>query len=121
MKGINQVMLLGNLGLDPDLRYTKAGTPVCNLRVATNTSYEDASSQPRLSVEWHNVTVWGSQGVAAAGRLVQGCAVLVHGRLESHRYFNKEDQEVRSWNVVANDVIFITTKDDFICDEPDNE
>jgi len=120
VRGINKVTLLGNLGLDPDLRFTKAGAPVCNLRLATNTTHTDAGGVARTSVEWHNVTVWGAQGATAANKLVQGCSIYVEGRLESHRYTNKDGQEVRSWNVVANEVIFVTTKDDFVYDDEDH-
>ena len=117
MRGVNQVTLLGNLGIDPDLRHTKSGIPVCNLRLCTNTQHVDANNQTRNVAEWHNVTVWGTQGTQTANQLIQGCTVMVQGRLESHRYINKEGQEVRSWNVVANDVIFLTTKDDFEFDD----
>ncbi len=117
MRGINEVRLMGNLGLDPDLRYTKSGVPVCNLRLATNTTYVDAGNRVRTSMEWHNVTVWGAQGATTANKLIEGCTIHVRGRLESHRYLNKEGHEVRSWNVIADDVIFITTKEDFEYDE----
>ena len=117
MRGVNEVRLLGNLGIDPDLRHTKTGVPVCNLRVCTNTQYADANNQTRSLAEWHNVTVWGSLGAQTANKLIQGCSVWLRGRLESHRYTNKEGNEVRSWNVVAEDIIFLTTKDDFEFDD----
>ena len=117
MRGINRVQLLGKLGLDPDLQHTNAGVPVCNLRVATNEMFTNASGTKQTAVEWHNVTVWGKLGTIAARRLCTGCAVYVDGRLESHKYTNKNGQESRSWNVVAEKIIFLSTEDDFEYEE----
>ena len=113
MQGINRVTLLGNLGLDPELRRTRAGVPVCNIRLATNDTYEDADGMKQKSVEWHNVTVWGSKGVAAKHNLIKGCTIYLEGRLESHRYTNKEGIDTRSWNVVVDKLVYVTTKADF--------
>ena len=57
-RGINKVILVGNLGQDPELRYTGSGTAVCNMRLATNESYKDASGQLVDKTEWHNVVAW---------------------------------------------------------------
>jgi single-strand DNA-binding protein len=113
MRGINRVTLLGKLGLDPDLQHTGSGVPVCNLRVATNEMYTDSSGERRSAVEWHNVTVWGQRGVAASKKLCTGCTVMIEGRLESHKYTTKAGMEARSWNVVAKNIIFLTTEDEF--------
>ena len=113
MRGINRVTLLGNLGVDPDLQYTKRGIPVCNLRVVTNDVYTDGEGEQQAVAEWHNVTVWGSRGVQCDQQLVMSCTVYIEGRLESKRYNNKDGLHVRSWNVVADKVIFVTNKDDF--------
>ena len=109
MRGINRVTLVGKLGLDPNLQYTKAGVPVCNLRVATNEVHTTPEGVQRSSVEWHNVTVWGQRGVAAAETLAKNCTVLIEGRLESKRYVAKNGLETRSWNVVAKNIVFLTT------------
>ena len=111
MRGINRVTLLGKLGLDPDLQHTKAGVPVCNLRLATNEVFIDPNGEQRSTVEWHNITVWGQRGVSAANHLSKGSAILVEGRLESHRYMTKGGLETRSWNIVARNVVFLTTSD----------
>lgn len=111
MRGINRVTLLGKLGLDPDLQYTKAGVPVCNMRLATNEIFTDPNGEQRSLVEWHNVTLWGQRAIAAAEQLAKNCTLLVEGRLESHRYTTKTGLETRSWNIVARNVVFITTKD----------
>lgn len=121
MQGINRVTLLGNLGLDPELRHTRAGVPVCNIRLATNEVFTDSDGMKQTSVEWHNVTIWGTKGVAAHQKLVKGCTIWLEGRLESHRYTNRDGQETRSWNVVVNRIVYVTTKDDFeFYDEDDD-
>lgn len=107
MRGINRVTLLGKLGLDPNLQYTKAGVPVCNLRLATNEVHTAPDGVARSTVEWHNVTVWGQRGVTASEVLSQNCTVLVEGRLESKKYVTKAGAETRSWNIVASNIVFL--------------
>lgn len=110
MKGINRVTLVGKLGLEPNLQYTRAGVPVCNLRVATNEFFTTPNGEQKSIVEWHNVTVWGQRGVTAAELLQTNSAVFVEGRLESKRYVAKNGIETRSWNVVAQEILFLSDK-----------
>tara|TARA_B100000519_G_C14090750_1_gene366200 strand:- start:469 stop:726 length:258 start_codon:yes stop_codon:yes gene_type:complete len=67
----------------------------------------------QATVEWHNVTIWGTKGVAAHHNLSKGCTIYVEGRLESHRYKNREGHDIRSWNVVVEKIVYVTTKEDF--------
>ena len=110
MRGVNKVTLLGRLGLDPNLQYTKAGVPVCNIRLATNEVFTDSDGEEQSLVEWHNVTVWGQRGLSASQRLTKGSVLYVEGRLESHRYTTKTGVETRSWNVVAKNIVFLPTE-----------
>ena len=89
-KGLNRVMLLGNLGADPELRHTQNGTAVLNLRLATADSYKDDSGQWQERTEWHSVTVWGKRGEALAKFLVKGSSCLVEGSLRTTSYEAKD-------------------------------
>lgn len=79
---MNLVILIGNLGADPELRYTSAGTPVCNLRLATNRTYKDANGVKQEKTSWHRITLWGKQAEVAAQYLTKGRQVSVTGRIE---------------------------------------
>jgi single-strand DNA-binding protein len=81
--GMNKVILLGNLGADPELRYTQAGMAVLNLRLATNESYVDRNKEFQERTEWHTVVVWGSRGEALAKLLAKGSGLCVEGSLRT--------------------------------------
>jgi single-strand DNA-binding protein len=81
--GMNKVILLGNLGADPELRYTAAGMPVLNLRLATSESYLDRNKEFQERTEWHTVVVWGPRGEALAKLLAKGSGVCVEGNLRT--------------------------------------
>jgi single-strand DNA-binding protein len=84
--GMNRVMLLGNLGADPDLRYTAAGSAVLSLRLATNESWVDKNKEPQERTEWHTVVIWGSRAEGLARILNKGSGVLVEGTLRTSTY-----------------------------------
>lgn len=81
--GMNKVILLGNLGADPELRYTATGAPVLNLRLATNESYLDKNREQHERTEWHAVVIWGTRGEALSKILSKGSCVAVEGTLRT--------------------------------------
>lgn len=107
MGSVNKVILVGNLGADPELKYTPASKAVCNLRVATSESWKDkASGEKKESTEWHRVTVWGDLGENCAKYLAKGRTVYVEGRLQTRSY-DKDGQKHYSTDIVADKVVFL--------------
>ncbi len=84
--GMNRVILLGNLGADPELRYTQAGTAVLSLRLATTESYQDRNKETQERTEWHSVVVWGARAESLSKTLGKGTRVLVEGALRTSSY-----------------------------------
>ena len=102
--GLNRVMLLGNLGADPELRSTGQGTAVLNLRIATTESYLDKNNARQEHTEWHRVTIWGKRGEALAKFLKKGDRIFVEGGLRTTSY-EKNGEKRYSTEINATNVI----------------
>jgi single-strand DNA-binding protein len=89
-RGINKVILVGNVGQDPELRYTGSGTAVCNLRLATNESYKDASGEWVERTEWHSVVAWARLAEICNEYLHKGSQVYIEGSLQTRNYEDKD-------------------------------
>jgi len=108
--GMNKVMLLGNLGADPELRHTASGDAVLNLRIATTETWFDKESKSEKSrTEWHNVVLFGNRATALARILSKGSPVLVEGGLRTSSY---EKDGVKRWktDVYAREVYLLGRK-----------
>lgn len=103
--GLNKVMLLGNIGADPELRTTSGGQAVLKLRLATSESYLDASKNRQERTEWHSVVIWGKRGEALSKILSKGSRVFIEGGLRTTSYDDKEGHKRYRTEVVANNVI----------------
>jgi single-strand DNA-binding protein len=103
-EGLNRVMLLGNLGADPELRVTPGGQAVLKLRLATNESYLDKNQVRQERVEWHRVTVWGRRAEGLAKFLRKGFKLFVEGRLQTSSY-EKNGEKRYSTDIVAINII----------------
>ena len=87
MNGMNRVILIGNLGANPELRYTAAGTAVLSMRLATTESYVDRNTEPQERTEWHTVVVWGNRAREALSKiLAKGACVAIEGSLRTSSY-----------------------------------
>ena len=104
---VNKVILIGNLGQDPETRNTQGGQAVCNLRVATTDKYKDRDGTWVDRTEWHTVTVWGKQAEACGQYLHKGKQVYVEGRLQTRKWQDKEGKDRYSTEVVADNVRFL--------------
>lgn len=89
-RGINKVILIGNLGQDPELRYTNSGTAVCNFRIATNESYKDSSGQMVDKTEWHNIVTWARLAEICGEYLRKGSQVYIEGSLQTRSYDDRD-------------------------------
>ena len=106
MGSVNKVILIGNLGADPELKYTPSQRPLCNLRIATTEVYKDKSGVRQEKTEWHRVTVWGDQAENCNKYLAKGRSVYVEGRLQTRTY-DKDGQKHYATDIVADRVVFL--------------
>ena len=107
MASVNKVILIGNLGADPELRTTQGGQVVASLRIATTDAWTDKGGGRQERTEWHAVTVWGKTAENCGKFLAKGRQVYVEGRLQSREYQDKEGQTRKAWEVVADAVTFL--------------
>ncbi len=107
---INKVILIGNLGADPELRYTSGGTAVANLRLATSRRWTNKDGSQQEDTQWHQVVVWGKQGESCKEHLSKGRQVYVEGRLQTRSWEDKEGNKRYTTEVVANQVLFLGGK-----------
>ena len=108
MASLNKVIVLGNLGRDPELRHTPSGRAVCKLSVATTETWNDQQSGERQErTEWHRIVVWGRQAENCAQYLKKGRQVFVEGKLQTRKWQDKEGQDRWSTEIQADRVQFI--------------
>ena len=106
--GVNKVILIGNLGADPEVRFTPSGQAVANFRIATNESWTDKSSgQKQERTEWHRIVVWGKLAELCGEYLKKGRQCFVEGRLQTREWTDKEGKKNYTTEVVANNVQFL--------------
>jgi len=103
----NRVVLLGNLGRDPEVRYTQGGTTVANLRIATTERRPDGNGGWADQTEWHSVVVFGKQADNVKKFLTKGRQVLVEGSLRTRQWQDQQGQKRYSTEVVARDIRFV--------------
>ncbi|HEU4431407.1 MAG TPA: single-stranded DNA-binding protein [Myxococcota bacterium] len=108
MASVNKVILVGNLGRDPELRYTPNGQPVANFSIATSESWNKKDGSGREErTEWHRIVAWGRTAELCAQYLAKGRTVYIEGRLQTREWENKEGQKQRTTEVIAQTVQFI--------------
>ena len=90
MASINKVILVGNLGRDPEVRYTQNGNAVANINLATNEVWNDKSGQRQERTEWHRIVVWGKQAEIAKEYLSKGRQIYVEGSLQTRQWEDKD-------------------------------
>lgn len=108
VRGVNRIILIGNLTADPELRYTPQGTPVANFRIAVNRSIKDGAGGYKDEVMFLRIVVWDKAGETCAQYLSKGRPVLVEGRLDLRDYETKEGEKRTSVEVVADRVVFLS-------------
>ena len=101
-RGVNKVILIGNLGQDPDTRYTPNGNAVVNLNLATDESYKDRQTGQLVpKTEWHRIVMFGKIAEIAGQYLRKGSKVYIEGKLQTRKWQNKEGQDVYTTEVVV--------------------
>jgi single-strand DNA-binding protein len=101
MSGVNKVILVGNLGANPEIRHTQSGQTVANLRLATTERWTDKSGQRQEATEWHRVVVWGKQADIAGQYLTKGRQVYVEGSIRTRQWQDQQGQKRFTTEIVA--------------------
>lgn len=104
-RGVNKVILVGNLGDDPDVKYTTGGMAICTLSVATSESWKDKQTgEKQERTEWHRVKLFGKLGEIAGEYLRKGRQVYIEGSLRTDKYTDKEGIQRYSTDIIANEM-----------------
>ena len=117
MVGLNKMMVIGNVGTDPEMRYTPNGTPVTSFRIATSRSYTTGGGERKQETEWFRVVSWNQLAEHVNQYLSKGRRAYVEGRLHSDRWEGQDGQTRFTNEIIANTVLFL----DRATDSPINE
>ena len=104
MASLNKVMLIGNLGADPEMRYMPSGDAIANLRIATSEKFKDKNGDKQERTEWHRISLFGKLGEIAGQYLKKGSSVYIEGRIQTRKWQDKEGQERYTTEIVATDM-----------------
>ena len=107
MVGLNKMLVIGNVGTDPDMRYTPNGNPVTSFRLATGRTYTTSDGERRQDTEWFTVVAWNQLAEQCNQFLIKGRRVYVEGRLKSNSWTGPDGQMRFSNEIVANRVLFL--------------
>jgi single-strand DNA-binding protein len=109
-RGLNKVMIVGNLGRDAEMRFTPSGKPVIHFSVAVNQFWKGADSELHTETEWFNVVAWGNLAENSKKHLQKGSLVYVEGRLQSRVWQDSEGLQHKSVEIVARDILLLSSK-----------
>jgi single-strand DNA-binding protein len=119
MAGINKVILVGNLGKDPEVRYLEGGTAVANFPIATSETYKDKNSgEKKTNTEWHNIVLWRGLAEIAEKYLKKGAQVYIEGKLKTRQWQDKEGNNRYSTEIVGDNLQMLGRKDDNNSNQP---
>jgi len=107
-RGLNKVMLIGNLGRDPEMRYTPSGKPVTSFSLAVNRNWVSADGERHDETEWFNVVAWGNLAEICNQHLSKGQKVYIEGRLQTRSWEDDNGQKHFRTEVVANEMVILT-------------
>lgn len=106
-EGLNRVVLIGNLGTDPELKYTQSGQGVLRLRLATTESYVNRAGERQQRTDWHTVIIWGKRGEALNNILSKGRSICVEGRIQYRQWEDKDGNKRDSTEIVATNIVLL--------------
>jgi single-strand DNA-binding protein len=111
-RGLNKAMIIGNLGRDPEMRYTPSGKPVTTFSVATSRTWNTSEGEKREETEWFNVVAWSSLAEICKQYLTKGQQVYIEGRLQTRHWDDQEGNKHTSVEIVANEMIILSERRD---------
>ncbi len=110
-RGVNKVILIGNLGADPEIRHTQGGNAVANLSLATSESWRDKTTgETRENTEWHRVVMFGRLGEIAGEYLKKGSKVYVEGRLQTRKWQDRDGNDRYTTEIVGNEMQMLDSR-----------
>jgi single-strand DNA-binding protein len=112
MASVNKVILIGNLGRDPEVRFTQGGTPVANFTMATTDRWNDPSGEKKEKTEWHRIVVWGKQAEVAGEYLRKGRPVYIEGSLQTREWVDRDGNKRYTTEVRAQRLQLLGRADD---------
>lgn len=112
MAGVNKVILVGNLGQDPEVRYSASGSPVANFSIATSESWNDKEGQRQERTEWHRIVVWGKLAELCGEYLAKGRQVYIEGKLQTRSWDDRDGNKRYTTEIIANQVTFLGNRAD---------
>ena len=110
-RGLNKVQIIGNLGRDPEMRFTQDGTPVTNFSVAVNDSWQGRDGEQRERTEWFRIVAWRRLAEITNEYLRQGSRVYVEGRLETQKWQDREGNDRTTTELIARDLLMLGGRD----------
>ncbi len=110
-RGLNKVQIIGNLGRDPEMRFTQDGTPVTNFSVAVNDSWQGRDGEQRERTEWFRIVAWRRLAEITNEYLRQGSRVYVEGRLETREWQDREGNDRTTTELIARDLLMLGGRD----------
>ena len=111
MASLNKVLLIGNLGKDPEVRYTASGTAVASFSLATSEKFKNKEGEWEERTEWHNVTLWGRLAEIAGEYLAKGKTVYIEGRLQTRKWQDKDGKDRYTTEIVGEKMQMLSRKD----------
>jgi len=106
-EGLNKVILIGNLGMDPELRFTQGGQAVLRMRLATTENYVNKARERQERTEWHTVIVWGNRAEALNKILSKGRELCIEGRLQTRQWEDRDGNKRSTTEVVATNIVLL--------------
>ncbi len=110
MSSLNKIMLIGNLGRDPEIRYTPEGTPVANFSIATSENWTDKSGSRQEHTEWHNIVAWNRLADLSQKYLSKGRQVYIEGRIRTREWNDREGNKRRTTEVIATQMVLLGSR-----------
>jgi len=111
MASVNKVILVGNLGRDPEIRYLPSGDPVANITIATSSKYKGKDGNMVEETEWHRVTFFGKLAEIVGQYLKKGSSVYVEGRIKTRKYTDKDGVEKYATDIIANEMQMLGSRE----------
>jgi single-strand DNA-binding protein len=109
MASLNKVIIIGNLGKDPEVRYTANSRAVCNFTVATNERWTSRDGEPQERTEWHQIVVWGPQAENCGKYLSKGRQACIEGRIQTRKWQDRDGRDRYTTEIVADNVLFLSS------------
>ena len=111
MASLNKVMLIGNLGKDPEVRYTTSGQAVASFPIATTERFKSKAGEPEERTEWHRITLWGKLAEIAGEYLAKGRTIYVEGKLQTRKWQDRDGNDKYTTEVVGERMLMLGKKE----------